>query len=142
MKKFVWFGLIVVVVCFIFYFLNFPTISPVVGHWSYVVEDEEGYSTGFDMELTQKEKEIIGEFSAVWSFPKAPAARINTGPIVGVIGKDGMNANVTWEGDRGETGTATITFVPQNKTIMWKTNSVTSSDGFTFGESMVFRRIK
>lgn len=142
MKKFIWLGLIIVVVFLIFYFLNFSASSPIVGHWSYFVEDEEGYSTGFDMKLTQKGKEITGEFSAVWSFPKAPAARINTGFISGVLNNDKISANVSWEGDRGETGTAAITFLPENKTIMWKTNSVTGDDGFTFGESMVFRRIK
>lgn len=110
------------------------------GNWTYYAKDTEGYSSGINLDLTQLGETVAGEFTMVWSFPKAPAARINNGTLQGkMIGGDRKQATVEWIGSRDDSGSAEIIYNETKDTIEWRTAKSTVSD-LSLPESIILYR--
>lgn len=110
------------------------------GHWTYFNRDAEGYSSGIDVTLNQIDNKVAGEFNMVWSFPKAPAARLNNGNFQGKLDEgDEKTAHVEWKGSRDDSGTALIRYLEDKDAIEWQAIKSTVTD-LTMPDSVVLYR--
>lgn len=99
------------------------------GNWNYFSQDKQGYSSGIDLSINQVDDTVAGEFNMVWSFPKAPAARLNNGTFHGKIVSGNANAaRVEWIGSRDDSGTADIMYNSEKDAIEWRAVTSTVSD--------------
>lgn len=108
------------------------------GNWVYFNQDVAGYSTGVVINLNHSDQTVTGDFSVVWSFPNAPAARIDTGTFRGTA-VSGQLARIDWTGDREDSGTAELSFDPSLDTLEWKAVTSTKSD-VTMPDALVLHR--
>ncbi len=97
------------------------------GNWVYFNQDDAGYSTGVVININHSNQTVLGDFSVVWSFPKAPAARIDTGTFEGVA-VNGQLARITWTGDRDDSGTAELSYNTAFDTLDWHAVTTTKTD--------------
>ena len=79
--------------------------TTLTGNWVYFNQDAAGYSTGVVINVNHSDQTVAGDFSVVWSFPNAPAARIDTGTFRGTAANS-QQAKIDWVGDREDLGTA------------------------------------
>lgn len=97
------------------------------GNWVYFNRDAAGYSTGVVVNVNHQDQTVAGDFSIVWSFPSAPAARIGTGTFRGTA-SGGQLARVEWQGDREDSGVAELIYNPTLDTLDWNTVTSTKTD--------------
>lgn len=108
------------------------------GNWVYFNQDAAGYSTGVVVNVNHNEQTIAGDFSVVWSFPQAPAARIDTGTFRGTAAS-GQLARIDWVGDRDDLGTAELSFDPTLDTLEWRAVTSTKTD-LTMPDALTLHR--
>lgn len=108
------------------------------GNWVYFDRDVAGYSTGVVINVTHVDESVAGNFSVVWSFPNAPAARIGTGTFRGTS-TGGQLARIEWEGDREDFGVAELKYDPLLGTLEWQTVTSTKTD-LTMPETLTLSR--
>ncbi len=110
------------------------------GNWTYFNRDAEGYSSGIDVTINQVDKKIAGEFTIVWSFPKAPAARLNNGNFQGELSSETQAlARVEWLGSRDDSGVAEIRYLADKQALEWRTIKSSASD-VTMPDSVILFR--
>lgn len=108
------------------------------GNWVYFNQDAAGYSTGVVINVNHSDQTVAGDFSVVWSFPNAAAARIDTGTFRGTAA-NGQLARIDWTGDREDLGTAELSFDPSLDTLEWRAVTSTKSD-VTMPDALVLHR--
>jgi len=113
-------------------------LATLSGNWVYFDRDAAGYSTGVVVNVNHLDQVVAGDFSIVWSFPSAPAARIGTGTFRGTA-SGGQIARVDWEGDREDTGVAELIYNPILDTLDWNTVTSTKSD-LTMPDALTLHR--
>ena len=110
------------------------------GRWIYFNRDAEGYSSGIDLTVNQVDNKVAGEFNMVWSFPKAPAARLNNGNFQGKLAEGNEKiARVEWKGSRDDSGTALIRYLEDRDAIEWQAMKSTVTD-LTMPDSVILYR--
>ena len=112
--------------------------NSLTGNWVYFNQDVAGYSTGVVININHSDQVIAGDFSVVWSFPNAPAARIDTGTFRGTA-SSGQLARIDWTGDREDFGTAELYLDAALDTLEWRAVTTTKSD-ITMPDSLTLYR--
>ncbi len=111
------------------------------GHWDYFISDDKGYSQGVNLRLFVEDSGISGTFDAVWSFPGAPAARLNNGTLVS-NSVDGNRIVATWEGSREDSGKVTLRLSDDKQQLTWEGTLAEGStdDGYALNGKLIFHR--
>lgn len=110
------------------------------GEWTYSVRDTEGYTTSIDVQINQVDKDVSGQFLASWSFPKAPAARMDNGTFQGDLTQgDPTSATIEWRGDRDDQGRAELRYNKTDDTLEWRGVATGKSD-VTMPEQVILHR--
>ncbi len=108
------------------------------GNWVYFNQDVAGYSTGVVININHNDQTVAGDFSVVWSFPQASAARIDTGTFRGTV-SSGQLARIDWAGDREDAGTAELLFNRELDTLEWRAVTSTKTD-LTMPDALTLHR--
>ncbi len=108
------------------------------GNWVYFNQDVAGYSTGVVVNVNHNDQTVAGDFSVVWSFPQAPAARIDTGTFRGTA-SSGQLARIEWTGDREDSGVAELIFDPSLDILEWRAVTSTKTD-LTMPDALTLHR--
>lgn len=111
------------------------------GHWDYFTSDDQGYSQGVNLRLFAEDGGISGTFDAVWSFPGAPAARLNDGTLIS-NSVEGNRIVGTWEGSREDKGRVVLTLSDDKQQLTWEGLLAEGSadDGFALNGKRIFYR--
>lgn len=112
-----------------------------VGHWDYYTADDAGYSQGINVRLFIEDDNIVGDFDAVWSFPGAPAARLNNGTLQATDVKPN-EIKATWEGSRDDRGEVVLRLSADKQQLTWVGTLAQGSadDGYAVNGTRVFHR--
>lgn len=111
------------------------------GHWDYYLSGDDGYSQGVNLRLFVEDNNVVGDFDAVWSFPGAPAARLNNGTLqVKSVKPDEIVAE--WEGSREDIGQVILRLSADKQKLVWdgKLGAGAVDDGFALDGKLVFYR--
>lgn len=119
---------------------NKVSLKDWVGEWEYL-RSKDGYEDSLSFNFKENNQKLAGTFMGVWSFPTAPAARLNDG-VIEIISGTANTLNVKWEGSRNDTGTAALTLSKDKKTITWvgKLDSGVFDDGYHLGGTFTFKK--
>ena len=116
-------------------------VSAWVGHWDFYQQDNQGYSQGVVLRLEQDGEQLVGDYDAVWSFPGAPAARLNNG-VLSSVSTGGENIVLRWEGSREDSGEAILRLSKDGQELVWKgiPNDGAVGDEFSLEGERIFYR--
>lgn len=117
-----------------------PVVSNFAGSWIY--SGSSIWSGNEDMTLNIKTNgnTVSGSFIATLSRGEISALFVDAGTFSGTIQKNNPNlVNGTWEGDRGDSGTFTLTYNP-NGTITLKTTISADDRIYTIPTYAIFRK--